>query len=121
MMHTDAVIWCCILLASKGLVGASFSWPRDGPLESGPYEPIADGRSRMTLTGKVAFVTGGSRGIGLATSKALIAHGGSVVLVGTDQARLDTAGGELGSAAVPIRADVRRHEDVERAIAAAVS
>jgi len=75
----------------------------------------------MTLTGKVAFVTGGSRGIGLATSKALVAHGASVAIVGTDSARLDSAAGELGASVLPIRADVRRYEDVERAIGTALS
>jgi NAD(P)-dependent dehydrogenase (short-subunit alcohol dehydrogenase family) len=75
----------------------------------------------MTLTGKVAFVTGGSRGIGLATSKALVQQGASVAIVGTDQGRLDAAAGALGAAVLPIRADVRRHEDVERAVDTAVS
>ncbi|HKE83843.1 MAG TPA: SDR family oxidoreductase [Vicinamibacterales bacterium] len=75
----------------------------------------------MTLTGKVAFVTGGSRGIGLATSKALVERGASVVMVGTDERQLDASAGELGPSVVPIRADVRRYEDVERAVGAAVS
>jgi NAD(P)-dependent dehydrogenase (short-subunit alcohol dehydrogenase family) len=75
----------------------------------------------MALTGKVAFVTGGSRGIGLATAKALVAEGASVAIVGTDQSHLDSAAAELGSAALPLRADVRRYEDVERAIASVVS
>ena len=75
----------------------------------------------MVLTGKVAFVTGGSRGIGLATSRALVAQGASVAIVGTDQARLDQASKELGDAAFPLCADVRRYEDVERAIDTTVS
>ena len=36
------------------------------------------------LTGKVALVTGGARGIGFATSRALIARGASVVVVDLD-------------------------------------
>jgi 3-oxoacyl-[acyl-carrier protein] reductase len=75
----------------------------------------------MALTGKVAFVTGGSRGIGLATAKAFAAAGASVAIVGTDQSHLDRAAAELGAAAFPLRADVRRYEDVERAIVSAVS
>jgi 3-oxoacyl-[acyl-carrier protein] reductase len=75
----------------------------------------------MALTGKVAFVTGGSRGIGLATAKAFVAEGASVAIVGTDQSHLDAAAAELGSAAFPLRADVRRYEDVERAVASVVS
>jgi NAD(P)-dependent dehydrogenase (short-subunit alcohol dehydrogenase family) len=75
----------------------------------------------MTITGKVALVTGGSRGIGLATSRALIEQGASVAIVGTDQARLEQASKELGDAAFAVCADVRRYEDVERAIDATVS
>jgi 3-oxoacyl-[acyl-carrier protein] reductase len=75
----------------------------------------------MALTGKVAFVTGGSRGIGLATARAFISQGASVGIIGTDQGHLDAALAELGSAACALRADVRRYEDVERAIASVVS
>ena len=75
----------------------------------------------MALTGKVAFVTGGSRGIGLATAKALVAQGASVAIVGTDQTTLDAAAGELGTSALAVRADVRRYEEVEHAIATTVS
>ena len=75
----------------------------------------------MALGGKVAFVTGGSRGIGFATARALTAQGASVAIIGTDQTRLDTAARELGQSAIPIRADVRRHEEVERAVSSAVS
>jgi 3-oxoacyl-[acyl-carrier protein] reductase len=75
----------------------------------------------MALTGKVALVTGGSRGIGLATAKAFVAGGASVAIIGTDQTRLDDAAAELGSAAFALRADVRRSEDVERAIASVVA
>jgi 3-oxoacyl-[acyl-carrier protein] reductase len=75
----------------------------------------------MTLAGKIALVTGGSRGIGLATARALIARSASVAIIGTDQATLDSAANELGASAVAIRADVRRYDDVERAVTSAVS
>jgi NAD(P)-dependent dehydrogenase (short-subunit alcohol dehydrogenase family) len=73
------------------------------------------------LSGKVAIVTGGSRGIGLATAKALVADGASVVITGIDSARLETAAAELGTRAAAVRADVRRPAEVESAVAAAVS
>ena len=73
------------------------------------------------LSGKVAFVTGGSRGIGLATAKALVGQGASVAITGTDQARLNGAASELGANALGIRADVRDYTQVERAVATAVS
>ena len=74
-----------------------------------------------SLTGKVAFVTGGSRGIGLATAKALIAGGASVAITGTDQSRVDSAVTSLGKDALGFRADVRKYAEVERALAQAVS
>ena len=75
----------------------------------------------MTLAGKVAFVTGGSRGIGLATARALVAQSASVAIIGTDQATLDSAANQLGPSAVAIRADVRRYDDVERAVTSVVA
>jgi len=44
-----------------------------------------------------------------------------VAIIGTDQATLDSAANELGASAVAIRADVRRYDDVERAVTSAVS
>jgi NAD(P)-dependent dehydrogenase (short-subunit alcohol dehydrogenase family) len=73
------------------------------------------------LTGKVAFITGGSRGIGLSTAKALVAGGASVAITGTNQGHLDSAVAELGKNACGIRADVREYAEVEAALAQAVS
>jgi len=74
-----------------------------------------------SLAGKVAFITGGSRGIGLATAKALLGRGASVAITATDQARLESAAAELGRGALAIRADVRQYPEVERALSRAVS
>jgi 3-oxoacyl-[acyl-carrier protein] reductase len=74
-----------------------------------------------SLTGKVAFVTGGSRGIGLATAKALVAGGASVAITGTDQGRVNDAVAALGKNALGIRADVRQYSEVEAALAQTVS
>lgn len=73
------------------------------------------------FTGKVAFVSGGSRGIGLATARALLARGVRVAITATSDATLRAGAAALekvsGAAAVlAIRADVRRHEEVEQAI-----
>ena len=78
------------------------------------------------LTGKVAFVTGGSRGIGLATARALLTQGASVAITATNQARLDAAAAELCTDAssarvLAIAASVRDHAAVEAAIAKTVA
>ena len=77
------------------------------------------------LAGKVAFITGGSRGIGLATARALLGRGASVTITGTDQARLDSARAELSPGAhgrvLALRASVREYAEVEGALSRTVS
>ena len=51
------------------------------------------------LTGRVALVTGGTRGIGLATARALAEAGATVVLTGRDEARAKEAASAAGAAA----------------------
>jgi NAD(P)-dependent dehydrogenase (short-subunit alcohol dehydrogenase family) len=79
-----------------------------------------------SLNGKVAVVTGGSRGIGLAIARAVVAAGARVAITGRSDAHLSSARPVIehvgGSGAVEtIRADVRDYGDVERAIEAAVT
>ena len=79
-----------------------------------------------SLSGKVAVVTGGSRGIGYAIARALGREGAVVAITGTDGGRLDTAARELtrevgGSDVIPLRADVRRHNEMEAAFSSVAS
>jgi NAD(P)-dependent dehydrogenase (short-subunit alcohol dehydrogenase family) len=78
----------------------------------------------LGLTGKRAIVTGGSRGIGLATARVLAAEGADVALVARDQATLDAAAAELASASgrtvVGVAADTGRDEDVAAMVAQVV-
>jgi 3-oxoacyl-[acyl-carrier protein] reductase len=76
-----------------------------------------------SLTGKVALVTGGSRGIGLATARQLLEQGASVAITGTSEEHLASAELDLRSRGdvLPLRADVRQYGEVESAIAAAVT
>lgn len=69
------------------------------------------------LDGKVALVTGGSRGIGLAIARALLDAGARVAITATSNDSLDGAVRELsaGDSLLAVRADVRRLDDVERA------
>ncbi|MFL6628788.1 MAG: SDR family oxidoreductase [Vitreoscilla sp.] len=70
----------------------------------------------MKLKNKVAFVTGGTSGIGLETAKLFQAEGAQVVLLGTNAERLAAAGDELGGEALLVRADIRKVADIERAV-----
>ena len=69
------------------------------------------------LDGKVAVVTGGSRGIGAATCRLLAANGAKVAVNGRDEAAIDAVVGEIrnqGGEAVGATADVRDFAAIER-------
>jgi 3-oxoacyl-[acyl-carrier protein] reductase len=81
----------------------------------------------LQLSGKVAIVTGSSRGLGFASAKALVEEGCSVTICARGEARLAAAAAELRESAgagegastrvLPLMADVSAAEDVERLIA----
>ncbi|MCC8471524.1 SDR family oxidoreductase [Xanthomonas phaseoli] len=56
--------------------------------------------------GKIALVTGGSSGIGLAAAKRLALEGATVVISGRRQQELDRAVAEIGHGATAVRADI---------------
>ena len=67
--------------------------------------------------GKVAMVTGGNSGIGLAAAKAFAREGAQVAVTGRDEGTLKNAEKEIGSGALAIRADAARIEDLDAAMA----
>ncbi|WP_437497694.1 SDR family oxidoreductase [Sorangium sp. So ce1099] len=66
------------------------------------------------LQGKVAIVTGGTTGIGLATAKRFAAEGARVFITGRRQAELDAAVKEIGERATGVRSDVSNLADLDR-------
>jgi NAD(P)-dependent dehydrogenase (short-subunit alcohol dehydrogenase family) len=71
----------------------------------------------MRLKGKVALITGGNSGIGLATAKRFVAEGAMVAITGRNQKTLDAAALELGPEALVMKADVMDLSAMEKSIA----
>jgi NAD(P)-dependent dehydrogenase (short-subunit alcohol dehydrogenase family) len=66
------------------------------------------------LEGKVALVTGGNSGIGLASAKRLYEEGARVAISGRNQKTLDDAGKAIGPGALAVKADVSSAADLDR-------
>ena len=69
----------------------------------------------LRLSGKVALVTGGSRGIGFATAKILSENGATVVITAKDQKRLEKSTLEIPDG-IGIAADIRNRNDVRNVV-----
>ena len=69
------------------------------------------------LQGKIAVITGGNSGIGLATAKLFAEEGATVVITGRDQATLDAAAIEIGPSTIAVRSDVSNLADLDQLFA----
>jgi len=69
----------------------------------------------LKLSGKIALVTGGSRGIGFSTGKILSENGATVVITGKDTERLEKAAKKIPNS-IAIVADIRNTNDVKNVV-----
>ncbi|MHC5057548.1 MAG: SDR family oxidoreductase [Planctomycetota bacterium] len=65
------------------------------------------------LEGKVAVVTGGNSGIGLAAAEAMVREGAKVAITGRNRARLDAAAAKMGNGTLAIKSDASSIPDIE--------
>jgi len=66
------------------------------------------------LTGKIAVITGGTSGIGLATAQRFVAEGAQVFITGRRQAELEAAVTQVGGTAIGVQSDVSNLADLDR-------
>src|SRR3984885_13977168 len=66
------------------------------------------------LEGKVAVITGGSSGIGLATAKRFVDEGAHVVITGRREKELKEAAASIKTKVTTVVSDVSRLEDLDR-------
>jgi len=69
------------------------------------------------LEGKIALVTGGSTGIGLATAKEFVSEGAYVFMTGRRESELNAAVKEIGSNVTAVQGDVSKLDDLDRLFA----
>jgi NAD(P)-dependent dehydrogenase (short-subunit alcohol dehydrogenase family) len=70
-------------------------------------------QTSFRFDGKIALITGGTSGIGLATARRLLAEGAQVVITGRDKMRLDAVIEKLGDRVLGIAGDAANLTDLE--------
>lgn len=68
------------------------------------------------LSGKIAIITGGSSGLGLATAERFVKEGAFVYITGRRKAELDKAVAKIGSNVAAIQGDVQSISDIDRLV-----
>src|SRR5216684_6302689 len=90
-------------------------WGRKMPREARQENSVQDLRITVMqrLEGKVAVVTGGNSGIGLATAKRFQEEGAKVAISGRSKKTLDEAVKAIGNGVVAVQSDVAKLSDVD--------
>ena len=70
----------------------------------------------MRLNNKIAIITGGASGIGLACARLFTQEGARVAIFGRRQDRLDQAQKEIGDAVLAVQGDITSEQDVKRLV-----
>src|SRR5262249_38229429 len=76
----------------------------------------SDQEKIMKLSNKIALVTGGTSGIGLEAAKLFRDEGATVIILGPNPDRLQSAASELGDDVVLLRGDVSKPADMEKIV-----
>ena len=66
------------------------------------------------LQGKIAVITGGTSGIGLATAKRFVAEDAHVFIMGRRRAELDAAVKQIGGKVTGVQGDIAKPADLDR-------
>src|SRR6185312_10615739 len=101
------------LIARSGLpvrLAFASSW-------SSPLRRLQRGGARLRLEDKIAVITGGNSGIGLATARRFVEEGAFAYITGRRQGELDKVVAVIGRNAKAIRADVSEVTDLDRLFA----
>src|SRR6266478_364298 len=90
------------------------SSPPDFSSEIAPVPAFTEEKKMTKLQGKVAVITGGTEGIGLAVAKRFVKEGAYVFITGRRQKKLDEAVKAIGNNVTGIQGDVTKMADLDR-------
>jgi NAD(P)-dependent dehydrogenase (short-subunit alcohol dehydrogenase family) len=105
-----------VCLGTDTLANAETSTSDRGRIDAAdnPHLPLSGVVSMGKLQGKVAVITGGTTGIGLAAAKLFVAEGAYVFITGRRQKELDNAVHEIGDNVSGVQGDVTNLADLDR-------